>query len=71
MAAPRLHGDGSSLRAEPGFPGAGRESLAARDPGVEWGHRDLYFGGLHLVATPDVAVGDPRRGGAIRVTRPE
>ena len=71
MAAPRLHWDGSSLQAEPGFPAAVLEALAARYPVVEWGHRDLYFGGLHLVATPDVAVGDPRRGGAIRVIRPE
>ncbi len=71
VAAPRLHWDGSSLQAEPGLPAAVLEALAARYPVVEWGHRDLYFGGLHLVATPDVAVGDPRRGGAIRVIRPE
>ncbi len=67
VEAPRLHWDGTSLQAEPGLPPAVLKALAERYPVVQWSHRDLYFGGLHLVATPDVAVGDPRRGGAARV----
>ncbi|MEZ5371970.1 MAG: gamma-glutamyltransferase [Microthrixaceae bacterium] len=67
--APRMHWDGTSLQVEPGLPAEVLAALAERCPVVEWGHRDLYFGGLHLVATPDIAVGDARRDGVARVVR--
>ncbi|MGH9273788.1 MAG: gamma-glutamyltransferase, partial [Acidimicrobiales bacterium] len=63
--APRLHWDGTQLHAEPGWPDAAVEALAARWPVREWAQRDLYFGGVHAVSRSGAA-GDPRRGGATR-----
>lgn len=67
VRAPRMHWDGTSLQVEPGMSPDVLAALAARYTVVEWEHQDLYFGGLHLVATPAVAVGDPRRDGVARV----
>ncbi|MEZ5381735.1 MAG: gamma-glutamyltransferase [Microthrixaceae bacterium] len=64
---PRMHWDGTALQVEPGLPEAAMRALERAHPVVRWDHTDLYFGGLHLVATPDVAVGDPRRGGVQRL----
>jgi gamma-glutamyltranspeptidase / glutathione hydrolase len=73
VAAPRLHWDRQVLQVEPGL---GDDVLAALRPGrpvQEWAARDLYFGGVHAVATgPDGAgraVGDARRAGVGLVVR--
>ncbi len=61
VRAGRIHWDGTTLQIEPG---AGRLVDAAGDLAVNrWPGRDLYFGGVHLVAPPGLAVGDPRRSG--------
>ncbi|WP_034392641.1 gamma-glutamyltransferase [Candidatus Microthrix parvicella] len=70
VEAPRMHWDGSSLQVEPGMPIEVLAALEERYRVVEWDHQDLYFGGLHLVATPNVAVGDQRRDGVARVVAP-
>lgn len=62
VAAPRLHWDGESVHAEPGWPHDVLDALAARWPVARWSVRDLYFGGVHAVG-PGAAAGDPRRGG--------
>ena len=74
VAAPRLHWDRRVLQVEPDL---GDDVLAALRPGRtvhEWAARDLYFGGVHAVATgPDgaaTAVGDARRSGVGLVVRP-
>ena len=63
VVAPRLHWDGRVLQAEPGLPPSCLAALRQRWPVNEWRRPDLYFGGVHAVALPAEAVGDPRRGG--------
>jgi gamma-glutamyltranspeptidase/glutathione hydrolase len=65
VEAPRLHWDGAELHVEPGWSDAVRAALAERWPLRTWASPDLFFGGVHAVATAGAA-GDPRRGGAVR-----
>jgi gamma-glutamyltranspeptidase / glutathione hydrolase len=64
VAAPRIHLDAAGVvQVEPAHPEAAvRELRAARATNV-WPVSDLYFGGVHAVATDGQHVGDPRRGG--------
>jgi gamma-glutamyltranspeptidase / glutathione hydrolase len=67
ISAPRLHWDGETIQAEPGW---SREAIAAlREhwPVNEWEGQDLYFGGVHAVVPGRAATGDSRRGGASHV----
>jgi gamma-glutamyltranspeptidase/glutathione hydrolase len=70
VEAPRLHWDGESIQAEPGF---AQESLADLERTWRvnrWGERNLYFGGVQAVDPSGAGAGDPRRGGQARlVTR--
>jgi gamma-glutamyltranspeptidase / glutathione hydrolase len=64
VEAPRIHLDPSgTVQVEPGFAHAAVEALAARRPVNAWSVTDLYFGGVHAVATDGQHAGDPRRGG--------
>lgn len=67
VVRPRLHWDESTLQVEPGLHPDVLAALAARWPVCEWSALDLYFGGAHCVAPPEVAVGDPRRNGTALV----
>ncbi len=73
--APRMHWDGAVLQMEPGLgPDVVRELMHHR-PVNEWSHRDVYFGGAHVVAlrpggTAEAAA-DDRRGGCAVVLRGE
>ena len=70
VAAPRLHWDGLRFQTEPGLGDDVAEALRARWELNVWATRDLFFGGAHTVCTPDIAVGDDRRGGVgITVSR--
>lgn len=65
VMAPRVHLDASgTVQVEPGWPDAAVSALAERWPVNRWTVSDLYFGGVHAVATDGQHVGDPRRGGA-------
>jgi gamma-glutamyltranspeptidase/glutathione hydrolase len=67
VLAPRMHLDGTgTVQVEPGWPEAAVEAVATRWPVNRWAISDLYFGGVHAVATDGQHVGDPRRGGASR-----
>lgn len=67
VLAPRVHLDGAgTVQVEPGWSAAAVEAVAARWPVNRWTVSDLYFGGVHAVATDGQHVGDPRRGGASR-----
>jgi gamma-glutamyltranspeptidase/glutathione hydrolase len=69
--APRLHWDGAGYQAEPGLPDTVLAATAGTPLNV-WPDVDVYFGGVHVVATgPDgvQTAGDPRRGGATAVVR--
>ena len=70
VLAPRLHWDGASLQAEPGWPEPVLAALGRRWPVNRWDRPDLYFGGAHVVSSDGHAVGDPRRGGAGIVIEP-
>ncbi len=61
--APRIHWDGETLQAEPGFAPAALDALRARWPVNAWSAIDVYFGGVHAVSLDGEAAGDPRRGG--------
>jgi len=63
VEAPRIHWDGESIQAEPGFDAAALDALRARWPLNQWDERNLYFGGVHAVAPGTGAAGDPRREG--------
>jgi gamma-glutamyltranspeptidase/glutathione hydrolase len=69
VEAPRLHWDGESMQAEPGF---APDALAALERSWRvnrWAERNLYFGGVQAVDPSGAGAGDPRRGGdALRVT---
>jgi gamma-glutamyltranspeptidase/glutathione hydrolase len=61
VEAPRVHFEDGTLYAEPGID---LESL--KDPLVEFGDLNLFFGGVQAVLRRDAAIegaGDPRRGG--------
>jgi gamma-glutamyltranspeptidase/glutathione hydrolase len=67
VEAPRIHVEGDLLSIEPGFSDAERAALAATGLAIEqWEVRNLFFGGVHVVAQEGrrlTAAGDPRRGG--------
>ena len=63
VLAPRVHWDGQVLQVEPGFEPGVVADLATVWPVNPWQRTDLYFGGVHAVATDGARVGDPRRGG--------
>ncbi|MEX2550437.1 MAG: gamma-glutamyltransferase [Nitriliruptoraceae bacterium] len=63
VMAPRIHWDGEHVQVEPGFDEAAVDVLAEAWPVNRWEVSDLYFGGVHAVATDGSRVGDPRRGG--------
>ncbi|MBJ7472622.1 MAG: gamma-glutamyltransferase [Solirubrobacteraceae bacterium] len=74
--AARLHREGDTVFVEPGVPTAGLfDEARAGDQGipdqlVEFGERNLFFGGVQAVGLDrhtgkHVAAGDPRRGGAV------
>lgn len=70
--APRLHVEGSELSMElAGRDAAEVDALRRAFPGaVEFGERNMFFGGVHLVSRgPDgfAGAGDPRRGGVFGV----
>jgi len=63
VLAPRIHLADGVVQVEPGFsPEALAHLRTARTVNV-WSATDLYFGGVHAVATDGQHVGDPRRGG--------
>lgn len=69
IAAPRLHVSADRIDVEPGAI-LEEDSIDAR-PVHRWERPDLFFGGVHAVARRAdgsvIAVGDPRRGGAVAV----
>ncbi len=64
VRTPRVHWDGEHLQVEPGLDPRAVAELAASWPVNVWQRTDLYFGGVHAVATDGARVGDPRRGGS-------
>lgn len=70
VLAPRVHRDSAGVvQVEPGWSDAAVDALAQGWAVNRWTVSDLYFGGVHAVATDGQHVGDPRRGGAsTRVT---
>jgi gamma-glutamyltranspeptidase/glutathione hydrolase len=69
VEAPRAHWDGVCVQLEPGFGAAAETALARRYPANVWPERNLYFGGVHVVARADEAAADPRRQGGSIVIR--
>ncbi|MEX1177339.1 MAG: gamma-glutamyltransferase [Nitriliruptor sp.] len=64
VTAPRIHLDASgTVQVEPGWDPPAVTALADRWPVNRWPVSDLYFGGVHAVATDGQHAGDPRRGG--------
>lgn len=64
VLAPRIHRDGTGVvQVEPGHPAVQVAALAAETTCNVWEVTDLYFGGVHAVATDGAHAGDPRRGG--------
>ncbi len=61
--APRLHWDGDTLQAEPGFTANSINDLKKRWPVNVWPELEVYFGGVHAVMPGREGAGDPRRGG--------
>ncbi len=70
IKAPRLHWDGTTLQLEPGLDAEVVAGLASQWPVRQWSERNLYFGGVHAVASTGEAAGDPRRGGTTAVIHP-
>jgi gamma-glutamyltranspeptidase / glutathione hydrolase len=70
VLAPRIHWDGRTVQVEPGFASDAVATLASHRDANVWGVSDLYFGGVHAVATDGTRAGDPRRGGATGLLRP-
>ncbi len=61
---PRMHFDGERLHVEPGFPDDAMAALEAEWDVIRWPERNLYFGGVHVVAPSAGRVGaDSRREG--------
>jgi len=69
VLAPRIHWDGDRVQVEPGFDDAAVDALAEAWPVNRWQVSDLYFGGVHAVASDGSRVGDPRRGGRTGIVR--
>ncbi|BCO08469.1 gamma-glutamyltranspeptidase [Desulfolithobacter dissulfuricans] len=67
VQAPRLHWDGSVVQVEPGFADQDLQVLEQRVAINVWQEKNVYFGGVHTVVPGSHGVGDPRRGGAVRV----
>ncbi len=68
--APRIHLEAGVLQAEPGIDAAALDSLESAGEVVRWSERNLFFGGVQVVArdpaTGSLAGGgDPRRGGSV------
>ncbi len=67
VRAPRMHWDGATLQAEPGWDEDALAAVREDWPLHVWVGRDLYFGGAHAVARRSdgtvCAAGDPRRRG--------
>ena len=73
--APRIHVEGDLLSLEGGFAPAEDAALTAAGLRIDrWQGRNLFFGGVHVVAQGEAgldAAGDPRRGGAgLRIVSP-
>jgi gamma-glutamyltranspeptidase/glutathione hydrolase len=64
VGAPRTHWDGEHLQVEPGYDQSQLGALERRVSTNRWTRTSVYFGGVHAVASPGEAAGDPRRGGA-------
>lgn len=70
IRAPRVHWDGDTVQAEPGYDDRAYEVLAKTLPVNLWAARDMYFGGVHAVEPRGDAAADARREGhALVVTR--
>ena len=67
VLAPRIHWDTDHLEAEPGLDPAVLAALEDAYVVNQWPSSSMYFGGVHAVAPARAGVGDPRRGGAVRV----
>jgi gamma-glutamyltranspeptidase / glutathione hydrolase len=63
VLSPRIHVVDDVVQVEPGFAPAAVAELAAQRAVNEWSVTDLYFGGVHAVATDGDHAADPRRGG--------
>ncbi len=61
--APRIHVVDDVVQVEPGFGAAAVDHLAADRAVNVWSVTDLYFGGVHAVATDGDHAADRRRGG--------
>ncbi len=74
VSAPRLHLEGSQLSIESGFSVAALAALETVWPGtIRWPEANLFFGGVHAVERlangEFLAIGDPRRGGAVAIAQ--
>lgn len=58
---PRMHFDGERLQVEPGFPEEAMAALAEEWEVALWPERNLYFGGVHVVAPREGRFGGDRR----------
>ncbi len=58
---PRMHFDGERLQVEPGFPEEAMEALEAEWDVARWPRKNLYFGGVHVVAPRAGGFGADRR----------
>jgi gamma-glutamyltranspeptidase/glutathione hydrolase len=67
VLAPRIHWDTDHLEAEPGLDPAVLAALEDAYVVNQWPSSSMYFGGVHAVQPGRAGVGDPRRGGAVRV----
>ena len=69
VTAPRIHFEAGTVHAEPGIDPAALDRLAASGYEIlRWGAPNLFFGGVHAVASEGGiagGAGDPRRGGAV------
>jgi gamma-glutamyltranspeptidase/glutathione hydrolase len=63
IRAPRVHWDGESVQAEPGYDDAAYARLAEALPVNRWAVGDMYFGGVHAVEPSGDAAADARREG--------
>jgi gamma-glutamyltranspeptidase/glutathione hydrolase len=74
--APRLHVEAAIANLEGGLPEAAQGLLERQGyRAVAWPEHNLFFGGVHGVALSAdgklSAAGDPRRGGAALIARPD
>ena len=70
VSAPRLHFEDDVINLEDGFEETVVAQLASYYPIKRWPGRNLFFGGVHAVASKADrfdATGDPRRGGASQI----